>query len=287
MWSQYQAAVDAEAAQISAEFGLGATEYTLAAAQPRSAFEKWTRLSGGDLVPIALLIFFLGAIPYDAGGLVALVITYAVAACMLMSGYVIDKRTFRTPPSSPGDRLFLYAGGLAALDEGMTEPRVVRWADLESATRSSIDEEMGSSDWEFRDSRGGTVTCTSGESMLMTAKLKALGAEPDLHGRVLQALESRVLPGLQAALEAGQPVEFGDLVISRAGVEYRGGSGPWQLPLDQIRDISGGGQSKWLSIRPVQGRQRRVSLDGLRNGVLVRRVLEHVLSPDHREEHFD
>lgn len=240
-----------QAARVGAEFGLGAVQ---AAGTARRHTRQWR---AGALMMTAGLswgLLLIWWIPVPA---------LALAGVLAVPGLVLAVLS----PAVYRDRLFLYAGGAAELVAGAAEPRVLRWADLESVTL-------------WFDSEGGTLErcqVKDRHGLTMAAQNRRGTGLKELAGCAARALESRVLPDLTAALDAGEPVRFGSLVITCRGVEDDQRGRPWAVPLGKIRDVKADGPGRSLRIRTRGGRSRDISLSGRANAVLAHRVLAHAL----------
>ena len=91
-----------------------------------------------------------------------------------------------------------------------------------------------------------------------------------------------MLPGLTGACEQGQPVVFGELTVSRAGLGYqpRLGRNSWWLAWPEVRMVKAHGPGLYVHPKPRGHGKRWISLELVPNGILAHRVIEHAATPD-------
>jgi hypothetical protein len=197
----------AEAARLGAEFGLG---------EVKTAARVTVRLGYAQLLTgITLALSGLIAALVDAGvhaPATARLIVLAGAVCAALVGWWLVRLGARPRAE---DRLFLYSGGLIQLVHDEPEPRVVRWAAVDTVTicfDSVSDESLTGLDaCTLRDAAGSEIT-VRGAIRQRRSIPRELAAQAD------RVLTSRLLPSLIQAYESGEPVIIGQVRVERAGV---------------------------------------------------------------------
>jgi hypothetical protein len=248
----------ARAERIGAEFGLGPVKTAARYAQAwRAGF------FGGFALAIAGLVvgtaFGAADVSYPLGALVSVP---AGSAAAVLAGGLLTRVSLRPRAVH---RLFWYAGGLAQQDQDEPEPRVIRWAEVDSVT-SVFDHESGLVGCRLRAGTGTEIGAGLGYGHAVVA---ALAAETG------NELAGRFVPALVGAYEAGEVVIAGQWRIGRDGLSRVRGNG--REVLTSWRDIRGIKYRREgeLTIAADGRRRRTIGLSGVPNGMFVARLIEY------------
>ena len=255
--------LDAEGARLAENFGLG--DPCQGAVLARRHSTQW---GCGTMVlaSAAVLAFVIPEWQHRLTPLWAIVVGAAAVAGLLLLAFA---------PRARWDRLFWYPAGMAQRLATEPEPKVLRWADA-AAVRVAFDTGDDSVNLDR------CIVDGPGEAAIEAdrgykAGLTAFAREAE------RVIEIKLLPGLIEAYEHGQPVVFGELTITRAGLGYqpRLGHNGWWMTWPEVRMIKAHGPGRGLYIFPKpRGRGRRwISLELVPNGVLAHRLLEHAAAP--------
>jgi hypothetical protein len=206
-WEQRHREDLAEAGRLGAEFALG---------EVRTAARVTVRLGYLQFATgITLALAGLIAALVDAGvhsPAPARLILGAGAVCAALLGWWLMRLGARPRAE---DRLFLYPGGLIQLVHDEPEPRVLRWAEVDSATicfDSVSDESLTGLDTCTLRGGAGTEITVRGAVRRFRSITGDLAAEAD------RVLSPRLLPSLVQAYESGEPVILGQVRVEPAGV---------------------------------------------------------------------
>jgi hypothetical protein len=179
-------------------------------------------------------------------------------------------------PRSKWDRLYWYPGGVAQRLAAEPEPRILRWADA-TGVRIVYDTSDDSLILDRCIVDGpGELSIDAGRGY--KGGLAAFAREAE------RVLGDRLLPGLTAACDRGEPVEFGELTITAAGLGVqpaRPGREGWWLPWPEVRVVKAHGPGRGLYVhqKPWGRGKRWAGLEGVGNGMLAHRVIEHAAAP--------
>jgi hypothetical protein len=173
----------------------------------------WVALCGG-LVAFIAGIAGIPAIAGDAGW--AKVIDAAVFGGLFLLGCLTLGLGIAWAPVT--SRLFWYSGGLAQFTGDEPEPRVLRWADVETVTTVY---------YESDESPLRLIRCIlRGSDATEPVELRRTPGNGGYGSRILRALTAeaarilapRLVPPLIEAYESGEPVTIGDTRIDRGGI---------------------------------------------------------------------
>jgi len=203
-------AKDAElSARVGAEFGLGAVELV------SRDMDDPVGLRATGCITIVVSVFLglpiagglaISPAPADTKEIIAAVFGALIAAGGLLMAV-------GTPYELVGTRLALYSGGVARLNRKEPEPRVLRWADIESVTISlTTDEETPPTGVRSYTLRGTTGMEIGGDANAETVVLAA-------H----RALAPRLVPPLIETFDSGQEVAAAALRIGPGGLTLPSG----------------------------------------------------------------
>lgn len=119
----------------------------------------------------------------------------------------------RRPRPEITARLFRYSGGLAQLTVGEPEPRVARWGDVTALSLfyAQVEDEAPRLD-------GFIVTVAHGPSLTALKGFRRRGELRALVHAAERNLTPLLLPALSEAYDAGEPVSFGRVQLSRDGI---------------------------------------------------------------------
>ena len=266
----------AEAGRVGAEFSLGAVE---AVTRLNVRFGNLQVAIGVNLVILALLMGPIFAFSPNAQPTPRLIIV-SLSVCGLVLGCWLTRSGLRPRAVN---RVFRYRDGVLMLVHDEPEPRVVRWADVESVTiwfnSVSDDSNTGLDVCTLRDGTGAEVTVRgfAGRRWRLVAR--------DLTAAVGQALSPRIAPLLIQAYEAGDPLTAGDARIDQSGVTVgrRAVLIPWAevqgLTIEYDTWSAAGCPAQLIRIVRLAGRRparAAIRLSGVPNGMFVPRLIEHV-----------
>jgi len=257
----------AEGARLGASFGLGGAPQGAYRARRRS--KQWG-CGAGLLGWGAVLAFVIPewqhhwASGWEAG-----------AGVLAAVGVVV----MTLAPRSKWDRLYWYPAGIAQRISTEPEPRILRWPDV-TAVRIA---------YELDDESLLLASCIvdGPGSTPIEADRRYQGGLAAFAREAERVIEPRLLPGLIDAYERDQPVVFGDLTIARAGLGYQPSRGSrasaegWWLPWPEVRVVKAHGPGRGLYVHPKpRGRGKRwAGLEGVANGLLAHRLIEHAAAP--------
>jgi hypothetical protein len=248
----------AEGARVGAEFRLGACKeaWTGRRYSPRIAAGVALLImlaSGGFLAPLGLTGLGRAA----SGGIDAFVFTFGFLLIVL-------------PPRSWTDRLFLCQAGIVLLDARSPEPLVLRWAHLDTmriTIASGYDNDYVSA-CELRDQAGNAVTV----SRRLGGAIKEVAAAAE------RVLAPRLVPGLIARFNAGEPITVGPVTADWQGLSSAGDSRrTWQVPWREARLIEFELQGQRATVKTgkhVRG-ERSLSVEGEPNSFVIGYLIAH------------
>ena len=243
------------------------------------ARKYWIAFWGGLLALVAG-IAGIPAIAGDAGW--AKVINAAVFGGLFLLGcLVLGLGIARAPVTG---RLFWYTGGLAELTGDDPEPRIVRWADVETVTTVYYEGEetpLRLTGCILSDGTGPEPVDLRGPAKIRGYRSPVLRA---LTVEAARILAPRLVPPMIAAYESGEPVSIGDARIDRSGITVKPPSGE-HIAWTEIRFIitrhvtsiaDCAAPVHEIEIRKQPGNISRViSLDGVPNGMFLPHLLAH------------
>jgi hypothetical protein len=243
------------------------------------ARKYWIAFWGGLLALVAG-IAGIPAIAGDAGW--AKVINAAVFGSLFPLGcLVLGLGIARAPVTG---RLFWHSGGLAELAGDEPEPRIVRWADVETVTTVYYEGEEtpirltgcilgGGAGTEPVDLRGPAKIRGYRSSVLRALTMEAA-----------RILAPRLVRPLIGAYESGEPVTVGEACIDRSGITVKPPDGE-RIAWTEIRSITtrhvtsfadGAAPVYEIEICKQPGNMcREISLDGVANGMFLPHLLAH------------
>jgi hypothetical protein len=252
-----QPGLAAYGARIGEEFRLGACT---AAWPGRRA--SWRSALGALL--LFVLIFGLEIPPILTAGL-AREITSGLDAAIFALGVLF----LALPPRSWTDRLFLYQAGIVLVDAREPEPKLLRWAHLDTVTittASGYDNDYVSG-CVLKDRAGNALTVTGH----LSNAIAEVAAEAD---RVLAPAR---VPGLIARFTSGQPLTIGHLTADLRGLSWSGAASgdAWQVPWSQISVIQWELEGQRAIVKACQPSRESWSfrLDGQPNSFLIRYLI--------------
>jgi hypothetical protein len=252
-----------EAAGLGESFGLGGPPQGAYRARRRST--QWG-CGTSMLVTAAVLAIVIPELQHRLSPLWAIVVGAATVGGLLLMAFA---------PRSTWDRLFWYPGGLAQRLAAEPEPKILRWADA-ATVRIAYDTSDDSLILDRCIVDGPDQVAVEADRKYK-AGLAAFAREAE------RVMEIKLLPGLIEAYERGQPVAFGELAISRAGLGYqpRIGRNSWWLAWPEVRTVKAHGPGRGLYIHPTpRGRGKRwIDLEMVPNGILAHRLIEHAAIP--------
>jgi hypothetical protein len=255
--------LDAEGARLGENFGLGGPCQGAFAAQQRPGLWGIGALVAGTGAFLA--VFVVPPLLHTA---------QLVLAIIAGAGVVIGLALMAVAPRSRWDRLYWFPDGIAQRVSTEPEPKILRWADV-TAVRVGFSTGGDDSPVLARclvDGPAGVLVEADGG---YKSGLAAFAREAE------QVMAARVLPGLTAACDRGEPVVFGELTITGHGLTVqpeREDRESWKLTWSQIQLIIAHGPGRALRVYlPPRGRKRRwIGLELVPNGFLAHHVIEHV-----------
>lgn len=261
------------AALVGKNYGLGEVQAIT------RARKYWLALWGGLLAFVA----GIAGVPVIAGvpGLAKVINAAVFGGLFLLGGLILGLGIAWGPVTG---RLFWYSGGLAEFADDEPEPRVLRWADVETVTTvyyESDESPTRLSGCVLRDSTGIEPVDLRGPAKAAgyrNSVLRALTAEAE------RILAHRFVPPLIETYESGEPVTVGDACVDRAGITVNPPNGE-QIAWTEIRSLitkhvtsvaDTVAPVKEIEIRKQPGNISRViSLDGVPNGMFLPYLLAH------------
>jgi hypothetical protein len=178
-------------------------------------------------------------------------------------------------------RFFRYPGGFIQLSPEEPEPRVLRWAQVDSVTLVFDDADnyvRGLSRCRLHNSAG-TIEVGGRYSR---------GVVRDIASEAERILGPKIVQSLISAYESGEPVVMGNWRIDQTGVtDRRHNPRSPHVPWSDVREITFASENYRGKVDPaslititaasVEPRfQPRLSLSGIRNGIFLPHLLEHV-----------
>ncbi|HEY2518730.1 MAG TPA: hypothetical protein VGJ19_01365 [Streptosporangiaceae bacterium] len=253
----------AEAARLGENFGLGGPPQGAYRARRRST--QWG--CGTSVLATALVLaFVIPELQHRLTPLWALVVGAVTVGGLLLMAFA---------PRAKWDRLFWYPGGVAQRLAAEPEPKILRWADA-ATVRIAYDTGDDSIILDRCIVDGPGAAAIEADRKYQ-AGLAAFAREAE------RVIELTVLPGLTDAYQHGQPVVFGELTVSRAGLGYqpRMGRNSWWLRWPEVRTVKAHGPGRGLYVHPKpRGRGKRwINLELVPNGILAHRLIEHAAAP--------
>jgi hypothetical protein len=253
-----QADLDSEGDLLGAEFGLGPRTgaWLVKRMPPRSVL---------GLIILIVVVFGCIELPFILPGLAS-----AISAVVVCDLVVLAVALMTVPPRFRVSRLYLYEGGIAVQLARDPEPAVLRWADLDSlvlTVRSGYEGDfIAACVPRERDGREITVdyTFASGIAEIVPAAERLLAP--------------RVVPGLLARYDAGEPVTVGRVTVSPDGIEYASepSTAPeWRIAWAEARSVDLRMHGHRITVERIGGRARRAAVDGVPDGFAVRYLIEH------------
>jgi hypothetical protein len=210
----------------------------------------------GFLLAMAGVMIVLPGATALAG--LARVADFVVAGSAVAIGVLL----IRTARRQKIDRILVYDGGIAQVIDGEGEPRVIRWSELGPVrkwyTRTENSEPMLTS-IEFSGTGGTSITAGSGG--YGWSSLCRL--EHDLDPVVLATR----LPEATRRCQLGEPVAFGDLILSPDGLAWDRGQVSWQ-DIRSIRLYPGEIELK------IARRRRTIELDAVPDSCVAVRLIQ-------------
>lgn len=253
----------AEAARLGASFGLGGPPQGVYRARRRST--QWG-CGTSMLVAAGVLAIVIPEAQHRLTPLWAIVVGAVTVGGLLLMAFA---------PRSKWDRLFWYPGGLAQRLATEPEPKILRWADA-ATVRIGYDTSDDSLILD-RCIVDGPDQLAIEADRRYKAGLAAFAREAE------RVMEIKLVPRLTEAYERGQPVVFGELTISRAGLGYqpRIGRSNWWLAWPEVRTVKAHGPGRGLYVHPKpRGRGKHwIGLEMVPNGILAHRLIEHAAAP--------
>jgi hypothetical protein len=248
-------------------------------------------VAGAVLLPVWLIGSVLGlpVVVAVVGGMVSLLLMAGGSV-----GGIILNHSFA--PGTAADRVFTFAGGLAHLAAGQPEPRVLRWADVDSVTVTFLDEELWYYGWYFACTvRGGTGTeiTLSSSDQDTVGRAKRLG-----HGLITEAarlLGERLVPQMIEDYESGQPVTIGGWTVDQTGITasesgYVTGSCSWAGITRIAFERKPAKRGPVVVIRVYIGSDQpalTIGLTDVPNGILLVPLIVHAAAGNGIEVHDD
>jgi hypothetical protein len=251
--------LDREGARLGASFGLGGAPQAAHRARRRSA--QWGY--GTSVLGLAFIsVFVVPDFQHRWTPEYVVALSAAVVVAVVLMAFA---------PRSKWDRLYWYPGGVAQRLATEPEPRILPWADATSVRVGYVsDDDSVTLDHCVVDGPG---------QVAVEVDRKYQGGLAAFAREAERVMEIKALPGLIGAYEHGQPVVFGELTITRAGLGYqpRIGRNSWSLPWAEVRAVKAYGPGRSLSVqpRPFGASKRWINLEELPNGLLAHRVVEH------------
>jgi WD domain, G-beta repeat len=254
-----------EGDRAGADFGLGQCTGAWTAT-------RWSMRFVWGIMILALLACG-GFIPaFDLTGL-----GQVIAAMIVGDLAALAVTLMALPPSRFHGRLYRYEAGIVMVADWEAEPVVLRWADLATvSTRIASDDGNDYvSSCELRDRSGTTMTVGRG----FRAGVEQVAATAE------RVLAPRLVPGLIARYDVGEPVTLGPVTIDQSGIGYTGhGRGPaeWRLAWAQVEGIDIRMHGHRVAVAAGTRHPRRIYLGGSPNEFLVRYLIEHAAAPHAR-----
>jgi hypothetical protein len=175
-------------------------------------------------------------------------------------------------------RLFWYSGGLAEVIGDEPEPRVMRWADVETVSTvfyEGEDTPVRLTGCILRDSTGLEPVNLRGPARAIGCRSPVVRALTTEVGRILAP---RLVPPLIEAYDSGEPVTVGGACIDRAGITVNPPGGE-RMAWTEIRSITTRHVTSMTdSAAPVneievRGQSKNIcpviDLDGVPNGMFL------------------
>jgi hypothetical protein len=179
-------------------------------------------------------------------------------------------------------RFFRYPGGFIQVSPDEPEPRVLRWAQVDSVTLvfNDADNYVRGLSWCTLHNSAGTAIEVGGRY--------SRGVVRDIASEAERILGPKIVQSLISAYESGEPVIMGNWRIDQTGVtDRRHNPRSPHVPWSDVREITVASENYHGKVDPaslititaaaVEPRfQPRLSLSGIRNGIFLPHLLEHV-----------
>jgi hypothetical protein len=180
-----------ECGRVGEQFGLGAPEFVARQLDDRTGL-RWIGGTGVAIGSIGLFVVWPVVASLKMSPSMGILVIFGVVLVVAWPLIAVGKRF-----ANVSVRQCLYSGGVARIDRKAAEPTVVRWADVESVTIETGDDD-------------GTPTASLIGCTLRGQAIAAFKVHRDIMGYVAvaahRALAPRIVPAMIATYNSGQPV---------------------------------------------------------------------------------